>query len=87
LSKELKDAVTKAGRDTIAFADEAYTKSQNESLEGLKKAATVTTMPPAELAKMKELAMKGVWEQMKNDPARGPVVKLLAEDVARFTKK
>lgn len=87
LSKDLKDAVTRAGRDTIKFADVAYTKSQNDSLEALKKAAKVTTMPPAELAKMKDLALKGVWERMKKDPARGPVVRLLSEDVARFTKK
>lgn len=87
LSKDLKDAVMKAGRDTIKFADVAYTKSQDDSLAALRKAAVVTTMPPAELAKMKELALKGVWKRMENDPARGRVVKLLSEDVARFTRK
>jgi C4-dicarboxylate-binding protein DctP len=87
LSKDLQSAVMRAGQDTIKFADEAYTKSQNDSLEALKKAATVTSMPPAELAKMKDLARNGVWKRMENDPARGRVVKLLAEDVTRFTKK
>jgi len=47
----------------------------------------VTTMPPAELARMKELAYKGVWKRMAADPARGPVVKLLEEDVARYNGK
>ena len=74
-------------RDTIPWTDAAYTNSQTESLEGLKKAATVTTMPPAELQKMKDLALKGVWETLKADPVRGPLVKLLSEDLARFNKK
>ena len=87
LPKDLQAAVTRAGQETVKFADQAYTKSQNDSLESLKKAATVTTMPAAELAKMKDLAHKGVWKRMEADPARGKVVKLLAEDVARFTKK
>lgn len=87
LAKDLQDAVTKAGRETIVFADAAYTKSQQDSLEALKKVATVTVMPPAEVQKMRELTQKGVWQKMKDDPARGPVVKLLSEDVARFSKK
>ena len=87
LAPDLKQAVTRAGTETIKFADVAYTKSQQDSLEALRKAATVTNMPAAELQKMKDLAFKGVWETMKADPARGPVVKLLQEDVARFNKK
>jgi tripartite ATP-independent transporter DctP family solute receptor len=87
LSADLKDAITRAARDTIVWTDAAYTKSQNESLEALKKAVTVTILPPAELQKMKDLALKGVWEAMKADPVRGPIVKLLQEDVARFQKK
>ena len=35
---------------------------------------------------MKDLAQKGVWERMKQDAQRGPIVKLLEEDVARFGK-
>ena len=87
LPKDLQGVVTKAGKDTIVFADDAYTKSQNSSLEAMRKAITVTNMPPAELQKMKDLARKGVWERMKADPQRGPIVKLLEEDVANFNKK
>ncbi|MBK8065893.1 MAG: TRAP transporter substrate-binding protein [Betaproteobacteria bacterium] len=87
LSQDLKNAVDRAGADTIKFADVAYTKSQGDSLEAMRKAITVTNMPAAELQKMKELATKGVWEAMKADPQRGPIVKMLSEDVARFTKK
>ena len=86
LPKDLQDAVTKAGKDTIVFADDAYTKSQNASLEALRKAVTVTSMPAAELQKMKEVVRKGIWERMKNDPQKGPLLKLLEEDVARFGK-
>ncbi|MBI2317627.1 MAG: TRAP transporter substrate-binding protein [Betaproteobacteria bacterium] len=87
LPKDLQGVVTKAGKETIAFADAAYTKSQTASLEAMRKAITVTNMPAAELQKMKELAMKGVWERMKNDPQKGPIVKLLEEDVVRFNKE
>lgn len=87
LPKDLQGVVTKAGKDTIAFADAAWTNAQNSSLEAARKAITVTNMPAAELQKMKDLARKGVWERMKNDPQRGPIVKLLEEDVARFNKK
>jgi C4-dicarboxylate-binding protein DctP len=87
LPADLKQAVDRAARETIPWTDDAYTKSQQESLEGMKKAVTVTTMPPAELARMKELAYKGVWKRMAADPARGPVVKLLEEDVARYNGK
>ena len=47
----------------------------------------VTDMPASEIQKMKDLASKGVWEAMKADPQRGPIVMMLAEDVARFNKK
>ena len=87
LSADLKDAVDRAGADTIKFADVAYTKSQSESLEAMRKVIKVTDMPAAEIQKMKDLASKGVWEAMKADPQRGPIVMMLAEDVARFNKK
>ena len=87
LSKDLQEAVTRAGRDTIAFADPAYTKSQADSLEAMRKAITVTTMPAAEVQKMKDLAYKGVWESFNDDPKRGPIVKLLRADQASFNKK
>ncbi len=86
LPKDQQDAVEKAGKDTIQFADAAYTESQATSLDAMKKAITVSTFPAAELAKMKDLAQKGVWQRMKNDPQRGPVVQLLEEDVTRFGK-
>jgi hypothetical protein len=44
-------------------------------------------MPPAELQKMKDLTHNGVWERMKADPQKDPIVKLIEEDVARFNKK
>ncbi|MBI2319258.1 MAG: TRAP transporter substrate-binding protein, partial [Betaproteobacteria bacterium] len=72
LPKDLKDVVTRAGKETIVFADAAYTRSQDESLAALRKAITVTNMPAAELKKMKDLALKGVWERMKADPQKGP---------------
>ena len=84
LPKDQQEAVDKAGRETIQFADGAYTESQDSSLDAMKKSITVSTFPAAELAKMKELAQKGVWERMKKDAQRGPVVQLLEEDVARF---
>jgi C4-dicarboxylate-binding protein DctP len=87
LPKDLKSAVDRAGRDTVAFADAAYTKSQDDSLEAMRKAITVTDMPKAEIQKMKDLALKGVWERMKADPQKGPIAKLLLEDVANFNKK
>jgi TRAP-type C4-dicarboxylate transport system substrate-binding protein len=87
LSADLKDAVDRAGADTIKFADVAYTKSQKDSLEAMRKVIKVTDMPASEIQKMKDLAGKGVWEAMKADPQRGPIVKMLAEDVARFNKK
>ena len=86
LPKNLKDAVTRAGKDTTTFDDAAYTKSQDESFELMCKAITCTNMPPKEIQKMKDLALKGVWERMKADPQRGPIAKLLLEDVARFQK-
>ncbi len=86
LPRDLQDAVARAGKETIAFADDAYTKSQDQSLEEMRKAITVTTFPADELQKMKELAQKGVWDRMKKDPQRGPIVQMLEEDVARFGK-
>ncbi|MBI2959972.1 MAG: TRAP transporter substrate-binding protein DctP, partial [Betaproteobacteria bacterium] len=87
LPKDLQEVVTRAGKETMAWADDAYTKAQNSSLEAMRKAITVTNMPAAEIQKMKDLAYKGVWERMKGDPQRGPMVKLLAEDIARFAKR
>ena len=86
LPKDLQNVVTRAGKDTIAFADVAYTKSQNDSLAALRKAITVTNMPPAELQKMKDLARNGVWKRLAADPQKGPIVKLLEQDVASYDK-
>ena len=86
LPKNLKDVVTRAGKETTTFDDAAYTKSQDESFELMCKAITCTNMPPAEIQKMKDLALKGVWERMKADPQRGPIAKLLLQDVANFNK-
>jgi TRAP-type transport system periplasmic protein len=86
LPKELQDVVQKAGAETIAFADDAYTRSQSSSLEGLKGAIAVTTLSAAELQKMKDLARNGVWERLKKDAQRGPMVQLLEEDVTRLGK-
>jgi tripartite ATP-independent transporter DctP family solute receptor len=85
--KDVQDAVLKAGKETIQFADGAYTASQQSSMDELKKSISVTTLPAAELQKMKDLANNGVWERMKKDPQRGPMVQMLQEDVARFNKK
>lgn len=79
--------MTRAGRDTIAFADKAFTDAQDSSLEALKKGSSVTSMPPAEVQKMKDLAYRGVWERTKSDPQKGAIVKLLQADVANFNKK
>ncbi|MBI2320207.1 MAG: TRAP transporter substrate-binding protein [Betaproteobacteria bacterium] len=86
LPKDLQDAVNRAGKDTIAFADTAYTRAQDTSLTSLRKVIAVRELPSAELQKMKDVVRKGVWERMKNDPQRGPMVRLLEEDVARFSK-
>jgi len=85
--KDQQDAITKAGQEAIQFADGAYTKSQADSLEAMRKVISVTTMPPAEIQKMKDLAYKGVWENLKEDPKRGPIIRQLQEDVANFNKK
>jgi TRAP-type C4-dicarboxylate transport system substrate-binding protein len=87
LPKDLQDVVIRTGKETIAFADGEFAKAQDSSLEVLRKTITVTNMPAAELEKMKDLTRKGVWERMKADPQRGPFVKLLEEDLARYNKK
>ncbi len=82
--KDIQAAITKAASETLAFADPLYTASQNDSLKELQKSVTVTRLPAAELAKMKDLAQKGVWSRMEADAKRGPIVKLLKEDAARY---
>jgi len=87
LPKDLRDVVTRSGKETIAFADVAYTKAQDESLEAMKKVVTAATLPAAEIQKMRDAALKGVWEKMRSDPERGPMLKLLEADVANFNKR
>lgn len=86
LPKDLRDAVLRAGKDTLIFADEAYTKTQESSLASLRKVTAVEELPAAELQKLKDLTTKGIWARLKNDPQRAAMVKLLEEDVARFNK-
>jgi len=86
LPKDLQDAVMRAGKDTITYADSAYTKSQAASLEALKKVISVHDMPQAELQKMKDLARKGVWARTLKDPKVGPMLKQLQQDLAPFNK-
>ncbi len=86
LTKDLQDAVMRAGKDTITFADDAYTKSQAASLEALKKVANVKEMPPAELQKMKDLTRKGIWAKTLKDPKVGPMLKQLQQDLAPYNK-
>ncbi|WP_161142711.1 TRAP transporter substrate-binding protein [Propylenella binzhouense] len=86
LPKDLQDAVTKAGTDAIAWADEAYTKAQVSSLQALEGKIEVSEMPPAELQKMKDMAKAGVWARLAEDKRLGPTVEILKEDVERFNK-
>jgi TRAP-type C4-dicarboxylate transport system substrate-binding protein len=86
LPKDLQEAVSRAAKDTMTWADDAYTRTQQSSLDALKKTINVTTMPPAELQKMKDAAHKGIWQKMKADPQRGPLMKLFEEDIANFNK-
>ncbi len=76
LDKDLRDAVLSAGKDTLAFADIAYTKTQESSLASLRKVTAVDELPAAELQKLKDLTRKGIWERLKNDPQRSALVKL-----------
>ncbi len=87
LPKDLQGVVLKTGRETIAFGDDANTKAQNEGLDALKKYATTSRMPEAEIKKMKDLNYQGIWKKLRNDPQRGPMVKLLEEDIANYFKK
>lgn len=86
LPKDLQEAVNRAARETMGAADDLFTKSQAAGLEALKKAITVTEMPPAELAKLKDMVHKGVWQRISSDPKLGPLLKLLEGDIARFNK-
>lgn len=87
LPKDLQDAVTKAGTEAREFADVEFAKAQSTSLDAMRKVITVTNMPAAEIEKMKDLAYKGVWNALAEDPKRGPIIKMLREDVAAFNKK
>lgn len=87
LPKDLQQVVTRAGKETIVWADDAFSKAQDSSLESMKKVIAVTNMPPAELQKMKDLTRKGVWERIKADPQRNALMKLLEEDFVRFASK
>lgn len=82
--KDVQDAIIKAANETLAFADPLYARSQEDSLKEMAKTVTIERLPAAELAKMKDLALKGVWTRLEADAQRGPLVKLLREDAARF---
>lgn len=82
--KDVQDGILKAAAETLAFVDPVYTSSQDDSMKELAKSLTVTRLPEAELAKMKDLAQKGVWARLEADAQRGPIVKLLKEDAARY---
>ncbi|MBI4293026.1 MAG: TRAP transporter substrate-binding protein [Betaproteobacteria bacterium] len=86
LPKDLQSVVTRAGKETIVWADDAFTKAQSAGLEGLKKASTVTEFAPAEIQKMKDMA-KSVRQKLESDPQKGPIARLLEEDAARFARK
>ncbi len=84
LTPDLQEAVIRAGEDTIAWADEAYTESQQSSLEAMRQEITVTEMPEEELEKMREAVFNGVWRRMEEDERRGDLIRILREDVERF---
>lgn len=44
-------------------------------------------MPLAEIQRMRDVNHRGVWQKMKGDPQKGPIVGLLEEDIARFNKQ
>jgi|LNFM01.1.fsa_nt_gb tripartite ATP-independent transporter DctP family solute receptor len=82
--KDVQDAIVKAANETLVFADPLYSKSQDDSLKEMAKTVTIEKLPAAELAKMKDLAAKGVWTRLEADSQRGPLVKMLREDAVRF---
>ena len=82
--KDVQDAIVKAANEALAYADPLYAQSQDDSLKEMAKTVTIEKLAPAELAKMKDLASKGVWARLEADAQRGPLVKMLREDAARF---
>lgn len=82
--KDIQDAIVKAADETLAFADPLYTASQDDSLKEMSKTVTIEKLAAPELAKMKDLASKGVWTRLEADAQRGPLVKMLRDDAARY---
>ena len=87
--KDLQDAVGKAGRDSILYADEIMTKAQADAVAAMRKDSNIVVadMPSAEIEKMRALNREGVWKAMKSDPQRSAIVGLLEDDIAAYYKK
>ena len=88
LPDDLKKAVDEAGKQLEQIGTEAYAKSEVEALEALKKdpKVTVTEFSAEELAKMKQLNERGVWQEVKQNPGKAELLNLLQADIAKLVK-
>lgn len=88
LPANLKKAVDEAGAETEALGTDAYVKEQNEALNMLKTnpKMTVVELTEADRKALQDMNKKGVWTEVKKNPGKAEMLKLLEADVAKLAK-
>ena len=83
LPADLQKVVDEAGQEMIQKGTQAYMKSEGGALDKLRAMdkVTVTDFPQSELDKMKQLNQDGIWKTIEKDPQKGPILKLLQQDI------
>lgn len=83
LPRDLQKAVDQAGRQLDHIGTRADIKTEVASLKALRKdPKVIVRMPTAsDIARMKRRDRNGVWKKELANPAKGPVLRLLRQDI------
>lgn len=86
LPGELRNAIDQAGVELEAIGTAEFVTSEMDALQHLKSMSGVTVVefPKEDLAAMRRLNENGVWKATSADPAKGPMLKLLLDDIKQL---
>ncbi|MBE0612101.1 MAG: TRAP transporter substrate-binding protein [Burkholderiales bacterium] len=83
LPNTLKKSIDEAGKELDRVGTAEYAKTETAAFRNLRSDSRVTVVEftKEDLAKMRELNEKGVWKEIMADPVKGPIFKVLRQDV------
>ncbi|MEX2337793.1 MAG: hypothetical protein WD609_04450, partial [Aquisalimonadaceae bacterium] len=88
LPDDLKKVVDDAGREVESLGTVAYVEAQTDALKTLAEDPRINLIELSEADRdsLRELNRQGIWAETEADSVKGPVLKMLLNDVEKLAR-